>query len=101
MPSIDRLPPLPTFPDAMQKLAPKAPAEQGGGFGETFKSFISDVNEMQNVAADKTLKFATGQIKDVHEVMAASEEAGISLSLLIEVRNKLLDGYKELSRIPV
>lgn len=101
MPTIDRLPPLPSFPETMPELAPKATPPQTGGFGETFKSFVSDVNEMQNTAAEKTLQFATGQIKDVHEVMAASEEASISLSLLIEIRNKLLDGYKELTRISV
>jgi flagellar hook-basal body complex protein FliE len=101
MSSIDKLPPLPTFPNAAPELTKKIPTEQNGSFGETFKSFISDVNEMQKTSAEKELQFATGQIKDVHEVMAAAEEAGISLQLLIEVRNKLMDGYKELIRIPV
>jgi flagellar hook-basal body complex protein FliE len=98
---IDRLPPLPVFPNTQPDLQPKVTTPQSGGFGETFKSFISDVNQMQVTEAQKEQQFATGQIKDVHEVMAASEEAGLSLMLLIEVRNKLLDGYKELSRIPV
>jgi len=101
MPSIDRLPALPTFPNALPELAQKPQETGSASFGDTFKSFISDVNQMQTTAADKELKFATGQIKDVHEVMAASEEAGLSLSMLIEVRNKLLDGYKELIHIQV
>ncbi|HEY3295741.1 MAG TPA: flagellar hook-basal body complex protein FliE [bacterium] len=101
MPSIDRLPALPKFPTALPDVQQKTPAAQNGSFGETLKSFVSGVNEMQNVSAEKTLQFATGQITDVHEVMAASEEAGISLSLLIEIRNKLLEGYKELSHISV
>lgn len=71
------------------------------GFGETLKEFISDVNEMQKVSAEKTVKFATGEIKDLHEVMAAAEEASISMMLLIELRNKALDAYKELMRTPV
>jgi flagellar hook-basal body complex protein FliE len=72
-----------------------------GSFADTLKGFIGDVNQMQVTANDKTLKFATGEIKDLHEVMAASEEASISLSLLTELRNKALDGYKELVRTPV
>jgi flagellar hook-basal body complex protein FliE len=72
-----------------------------GGFGETLKEFIGDVNQMQVTANDKTLKFATGEIKDLHEVMAATEEAQISLMLLMEIRNKAMDGYKELMRTPV
>lgn len=100
MNAIDRLPPLPGISgprEVPQSLQPKT----AGGFGETLKEFISDVNQMQHVSADKTLKFATGEIKDLHEVMAAAEEASISMSLLIEIRNKVLDGYKELMRTPV
>ncbi len=101
MPSIDRLPPLPALSQTIPELKPKAAAPQSGSFGETFKSFMNDVNEMQVTSNEKAQQFATGQIKDVHEVMAAAEEAGISMSLLIEIRNKLLEGYKELTRIPV
>ena len=101
MASIDQLPALPQFPKTLPDLPQKNPTEQSGGFGDTLKTFIGGVNEMQKTEEQKELQFATGQIKDVHEVMAASEEAGLSLSLLIEIRNKLLDGYKELTRIQV
>jgi flagellar hook-basal body complex protein FliE len=101
MPSIDRLPPIPLTIRGPQEV-PQGPAvERGGGFADTLKKFVSDVNEMQVAADDKTKKFATGEIKDIHEVMAATEEAGISLMLLIELRNKALDAYKELMRTPV
>jgi flagellar hook-basal body complex protein FliE len=72
-----------------------------GSFGDTLKALALDVNEMQLTAETKTQQFAVGEIQDVHEVMAAAEEAGISMMLLMEVRNKLLDGYKELMRTPV
>ncbi len=97
---IDRLPPIPGFTPLTTTPEPAKP-NGANGFGETLKQFISDVNEMQVTADDKAMKFATGEIKDVHEVMAAAEEAGISLSLLLELRNKALDGYKELMRTPV
>lgn len=100
MSSIDRLPPLPAITGPRE--TPLNPKPQGvGGFGETLKDFISDVNQMQHVSAEKTLQFATGEIKDLHEVMAAAEEASISMALLIEIRNKVLEGYKELMRTPV
>jgi flagellar hook-basal body complex protein FliE len=79
----------------------KPDVKSNGSFGDTLKEFINDVNDMQITAGDKTMKFATGEIKDLHEVMAAAEEAGISLMLLMELRNKALDGYKELMRTPV
>lgn len=81
----------------------EVPIPTGGkpDFGDTFKALIADVNEMQITAETKTQQFATGDIQDIHEVMAAAEEAGISMMLLMEVRNKLVDGYKELMRTPV
>jgi flagellar hook-basal body complex protein FliE len=38
--------------------------------------------------------FVRGEPVEIHEVMAAVEEAGISLSLLVEVRNKLTEAYR-------
>jgi len=99
--SIDRLPPIPLTIRGPQEVPPGTAVERGGGFADTLKQFVSDVNEMQVVADDKTKKFASGEIKDLHEVMASAEEASISLMLLIELRNKALDAYKELMRTPV
>jgi len=101
MPSIDRLPPVPLTIRGPQESPASQPVRQGGGFADTLKKIVSDVNEMQITADDKAKKFATGEIKDLHEVMASAEEAGISLLLLIELRNKALDTYRELMRIPV
>jgi flagellar hook-basal body complex protein FliE len=102
MTSIDAIKSLPSIVQtpAESPLAPGKTAP-GGSFGDTLKSFISDVNDMQVQSADKTMKFATGQITDVHEVMAAAEEAGISMMLLLEIRKKMLEGYQELMRTPV
>jgi flagellar hook-basal body complex protein FliE len=99
--SIDKLPALPqinpTLPESPLQKAPTA----GNGFADTLKGFVNDVNQMQVTQDTKTLQFATGEIKDVHEVMAAAEEASISLQLLLEIRNKAVDAYKELIRTPV
>lgn len=97
----DKLPALPKIVPNFPEMTPdKAPAT-GNGFADTLKGFISDVNEMQVTQNEKTMQFATGEIKDVHEVMAATEEASISLQLLLEIRNKAVDAYKELMRTPV
>jgi flagellar hook-basal body complex protein FliE len=98
--SIDKLPPLPTFPQGVSPL-PTARPTDANSFGDTLKQFVGDINQMQVTADVKSQKFATGEIKDLHEVMAATEEAGISLQLLIEIRNKALDAYRELMRISV
>jgi flagellar hook-basal body complex protein FliE len=43
----------------------------------------------------------SGQNVPLHQVMIASEEASVSFQLMLEVRNKLLDGYQELMRMQV
>jgi len=72
-----------------------------GSFYELLKSFAADVNDLQFQAGDAIDTLATGEAADVHQVMVAVEQAGIALDLMLEVRNKLLEGYQELIRMQV
>ena len=102
MSAIDTFKPLPSIGNPF-KLPESGPEleKPGSSFGDTLDKFVSDVNKMQIDAADKTTKFAAGEIQDVHEVMAAAEEASISMMLLLELRKKAIEGYQELMRTPV
>ena len=78
--------------------------EIGGGkqsFSDLVKEFASDVNSLQFRAGDAIDQLVTGEAADVHQVMVAVEEAGIALDLMLEVRNRLLEGYQELIRMQV
>jgi len=68
-------------------------------FGHLLKQMVNDVNELQHKAAEKEKQFLRGEISDVHQVMIAAEEASVAFSLLMEIRNKLLDSYKEIMRM--
>jgi flagellar hook-basal body complex protein FliE len=70
-------------------------------FDSTLKEFISDVNNLQNQAGDAMNKMATGEATDIHEVMVAVEKAKTSFELLMELRNKTVDAYRELIRMQV
>jgi flagellar hook-basal body complex protein FliE len=70
-------------------------------FNNLLTSMIKDVNDSQNNAADLTKKFIEGDDVELHEVMIAGEKAKTSLQLLMEIRNKAVDMYKELIRMPV
>ena len=102
MSSIDAFKQLPSIGSPFKTPDTKPDVKTPGtSFGDTLGKFVSDVNKMQLNSADKTMKFATGEITDIHEVMAASEEASISMMLLLEMRKKALEGYQELMRTPV
>lgn len=68
-------------------------------FGQTLAKAISEVNASQVHAADMTTRFAAGDRMDIHQVMIAMQEASTSLSLAIQVRNKLVDSYQEIMRV--
>lgn len=62
---------------------------------------MGDVNSLQQRAGDVQKAAMEGTIQDIHEIMIAGEEAGIAFELMLELRNKLLDAYKELMRMQV
>jgi flagellar hook-basal body complex protein FliE len=68
--------------------------EGGTSFGDTLKKVIGDVSTQQDTAQDYINRFVRGEPVELHQVMAASEEAQLSLEMLVELRNKLMDAYK-------
>lgn len=71
----------------------------GQGFQDTLNSMISQVNAQLQEADQLTEEFALGKTDSLHEVMIATEKASISLSFLLQIRNKLLDAYQEIMRM--
>jgi flagellar hook-basal body complex protein FliE len=71
------------------------------GFDDLVKDFARDVNDLQFQAGHAIDLLATGRAADVHQVMIAVEEASIALDLMLEVRNRVLEGYQELIRMQV
>ena len=84
-------------------LGPGAPGPISSA-GQLFKplaDWLGEVNTSDLKAKDLEQKLADGENVDVHDVMVASEEAGIGLSLTTEIRNRLLDAYQEVMRMQV
>ena len=75
--------------------------ESRESFEKTLKKFITDVNSLQNQAAESTVDLAKGEVEDVHDVMIAVEKANIAMELMLEIRNKIVEAYQEVMRMPV
>ncbi len=69
----------------------------GTSFGDTLKQFVSGVSDAQDAAGDLKDRFLRGEPVELHQVMAAGEEASLSLEMMVELRNKVLDAYKTLT----
>jgi len=69
------------------------------GFSEVLGDFINKVNSSEKNAKKLTNDFILGKGVPIHEVMIAGEKAKTNLQLLIEVRNKAVETYKELTKM--
>jgi len=70
-------------------------------FGETIKNFLEAVNSAQKESQEKVSDIITGKSDDLTEAMVKMEEARLSFNLMLEIRNKLVEAYKEIERMPV
>ena len=70
----------------------------GTDFASSLKSAINDVNELQQDSEKSIADLATGQVKDLHQAALAIGKAETSMKLMLEIRNKALNAYKEISR---
>ena len=68
-------------------------------FADSLTRAINDVSAKQDTAADTLGAFLRGENIELHQVMAATEEAQLSLEMLIEVRNKFADAYRSLTNM--
>jgi len=75
--------------------------QASSNFGEMLTRAISETNEAQ-LGADKAVTdLSTGRSDNLHEVMLAMEEADISMRMLVQMRNKVVDAYQEIIRMQV
>ncbi|ABV32653.1 MULTISPECIES: flagellar hook-basal body complex protein FliE [Pseudothermotoga] len=68
-------------------------------FAEIFKSAINKVNQIQKNAEQMSADFALGKISNIHEVIIEAEKASIALKLTTEVRNRIVEAYREIMRM--
>lgn len=70
-------------------------------FGGVLEQALDTVNDMQTRADRLTEKLATGEVRDIHQVMIAVEQVNIALQLTMQVRNKVIESYQEIMRMQV
>src|SRR6476660_4317229 len=81
-----------------------AAATPAPGSGVAFSSSLTKMLDATNVS-DQQANSAVGQMLDgtgdVHEAMIALQQADMMLQLTVQVRNKLVQAYQDVMRLPV
>lgn len=85
---------------------PISPSTQEAGagpqsFGEMLNKSIEKVNEIQGQADHAVKELIAGRDKNIHETMLLMEKADMSFRMLMQVRNKVLEAYREVMRMQV
>jgi flagellar hook-basal body complex protein FliE len=72
-----------------------------GSFSHLLRKSVEQVNQDQQQADVAIKELISGRSKNIHETMLIIERADTSLKLMTQVRNKILDAYKEIMRMQV
>lgn len=63
--------------------------------------FIGEVDAKHKASVAETNKMLLGETDNVHQAMIASQEASVAFNMMVELRNKLVQSYQELMKMPV
>lgn len=77
------------------------PYESQQNFGNLLKNAIESVNTKQQESDMMTQKLVMGENVELHDVMITAQKATIALNTTMEVRNKVIEAYQEIIRMPV
>ncbi|MFA0745713.1 MAG: hypothetical protein LASZOEIN_002527 [Candidatus Fervidibacter sp.] len=72
-----------------------------GSFTEALRSMLHEVERADANASELKRRLLVGEPVELHEVLLATEKAHLAFQALLAVRNKLLEAYQELTRMPL
>jgi flagellar hook-basal body complex protein FliE len=80
-------------------ISPGAKADKSDNFQSMLQSAIERVESSRSAANDAAEKFVSGQDQDLHTTMLAAQRASLDFELLLQMRNKVVQGYQEIMRM--
>jgi len=76
-------------------------AGAAGGFQDALRNAVEAVNSTQKSANASVERFLSGEGEELHQVALEQQKAAVSFDLLLQVRNKVVQAYQEILRMPV
>ena len=76
-------------------------SEPSGNFASVLDAQLTQVNDNIGQAESAMQQIASGQPVEMHDVMISLEKARISVQALIQIRNRVLDVYQDLTRMQI
>ena len=79
----------------------RRPAQNADGFASILASSFDQLQGTQKTADTLATQAATGDLKDVHDYMIASNEASLATEMVVTIKNKAVEAFNEIMRMPV
>ena len=87
---------------ASSDLLPTQAPQGSPGFGNVFQNALNKVNELQKTSDQLQTEYIRSDgAMDITRVMVASQKSSVAFQATVQVRNKLLEAYKEIMSMPV
>jgi flagellar hook-basal body complex protein FliE len=73
------------------------PADEGSDFASQLQKAFDHIQQLHTDADQQIAGLLNGQGEDIHKVMIAVEKANLSFQLMMQVRNKIIQAYRDVS----
>src|SRR5437870_3102436 len=83
-----------------ETITSPARAEAPNAFRSLLETSIRNVSQLQNEASSTVDQFVGGEQEDPHKMMLAVQRADLAFDLFVQVRNKVVQAYQEVMRMP-
>lgn len=93
--------PIPSSINAGSSAASSSPGAGENDFMSTLRNAMDQVGDLQSEADNKVAQLLTGNGQDVHSTMIAVQKASLAFEMMVQVRNKILAAYQQVSNIPL
>ena len=89
-----------TGTDATDAVA-RTPAAGDNGFASVLVSSLEELQAKQSTSDGLAVQAASGDLRDVHDYMIASNEARLATEMAVTIKNKAVEAFNEILRMPV
>jgi flagellar hook-basal body complex protein FliE len=100
---------LPGFPtvgalggvDGTTAAAPATTSASGEGFAAALTGALDELGSLQSAKDQLAVQAATGDLRDVHDYMIAAQESSVATEMVVTFKNKAVEAFTEIMRMPV
>jgi flagellar hook-basal body complex protein FliE len=82
-------------------VVPAAPSGSGDGFATALTGALDELGSLQTSKDQLAVQAATGDLRDVHDYMIAAQEASVATEMVVTLKNKAVEAFTEIMRMPI